>query len=84
VTFVNFVGYARLYFDTKSTAEMLEEWRTLICPFDMSMSYAFERFDLFLPTLLKENEIEHGFKLWLDEFLNLWFTLSGKRIWESV
>ena len=59
---VNFISYARIYFDITSTKEMLAEWRPMMCPFDMSMSYAFDRFNLFLPTVLKDNEIEHGFK----------------------
>ncbi len=62
VTFVNFVSYARIYFDANCTKEMLAEWRPLMCPFDMGMSYAFDRFNLFLPTLLRENENENGFK----------------------
>ena len=68
VTFVNFVSYARIYFNVNATKEMLEEWRPLMCPFDLSMVNAFERFDLFLPTLLREHEINSGFKYVFSQF----------------
>jgi hypothetical protein len=41
---------------------MLEEWRVLICPFDSEIKTAFERFDLFLPTIMYHEEEEHGYK----------------------
>jgi len=48
------------------------------------MVKAFELFDLFLPTLLNEPENEFGFKLWLNEFLELWLTSAMSRsYWES-
>jgi proteasome activator subunit 4 len=62
VTLVNFVCYARAYFDLCATKEMLADWRPMMCPFDLSFTQAFELFDLFLPSLLRENEIQHGFK----------------------
>ncbi len=63
---------------------MLAEWRPLMCPFDMSMMKAFELYDLFLPTLLNESEIQFGFKLWLEEFMQLWLTSATSRsYWES-
>lgn len=60
---------------------MLAQWRPILCPFDLSMSEAFERFKLFLPTVLLDNEL--GPSLWLNEFLNLWTTLSTRHYWES-
>jgi len=80
-SFANFIKYARIYFDESATQEMLAEWRPIICPFDLSMSKAFERLKLFLPTILYEHE--SGPKLWLNEFLNLWTTLSTRHYWES-
>ena len=56
ISFVNLVSFARIFFDLNATAEMLEEWRPLICPFDMSMNDAYERFNLFLPTLFPEHD----------------------------
>ena len=90
---------------------MLAEWRPLMCPFDLSMSKAFERFKLFMPTILYEHEkgprytieqfntiqvqltisilqfltlILNGKKsLWMNEFLNLWTSLSTRHYWET-
>lgn len=54
--------YARIYFDITSTKEMLDEWRPLLCPFSSSITEAFKRFDVFLPTILYEHEAENGYK----------------------
>jgi proteasome activator subunit 4 len=59
-TFLNFIHYARIYFDKNATKEMLNEWRPLICPFDMSMNDAFERFNLFLPTVMENDDHSNG------------------------
>jgi len=47
-SFGSFIPYARIYFEISATREMLEEWRQLMCPVDVTMSQAFERFRLFL------------------------------------
>lgn len=59
ISFVNLISFARIFFDLNATAEMLEEWRPLMCPFDMSMNDAFERFNLFLPTLFAQDETKN-------------------------
>ena len=80
-----FIHAARVYFDASATKEMLKLWKNLLCPYDTSMTTACERFNLFLPTLLYDEEEENlGFKLWLEEFLNLWFTLNARNSWETV
>jgi hypothetical protein len=33
-----------------------------MCPFDSEMSTAFERLKLFVPTIMYEEEAEHGYK----------------------
>ena len=38
------------YWDVGATQEMLDEWRPLRCPFDMTMIDSFELMALFLPT----------------------------------
>lgn len=83
-SFENFIKYARIYFSVDSTKEILEELRPLMCPFDVSMTKAFERYKLFLPTLVYEHEADMSFRLWITEFLNLWTTLNSKHFWESV
>lgn len=40
------------YFAPSATKEMLDEWRPLICPTDVTMSKAITYLELFLPTLL--------------------------------
>ena len=85
-TFVNFVEYARIYFEESATKEILEELRVMICPFDSAMNTAFERFELFLPTIFGDadkNAPAFSHQLWLGEFLNIWTTLSAKHFWES-
>jgi proteasome activator subunit 4 len=83
-TFIGFIRYARVYFDVNSTREMLDEWRRMLCPFDTSMSVAFERFKLFLPVVMYEHESVHGYKLWLTEILALWSSFTSKHFWDSV
>ena len=42
---------------------MLQEWKPLLCPFDTSMATAIERFSIFLPTVMyNEEEEERGYK----------------------
>ena len=82
-TFVSFIRYARIYFDINATHEMLDEWRRLLCPFDTSMGNALESCKLFLPTILYEHETARGYKLWLNEFLNLWTSFNSRHYWDS-
>ena len=62
-SFASFIPFARIYFDINATKEMLAEWRPIMCPFDVSMSKALERFSLFIPSILFEHEFEFGYKL---------------------
>jgi proteasome activator subunit 4 len=80
--FKTFVSLIRRYFKASSTSEMLEEWRPLMCLFDTSMKTAFDRFELFLPTLMDPSRFDKGFKLWIDEFLNLWISMQRPRAFE--
>lgn len=82
-SFCGFMPFARIYFDESATKEMLEEWRPMLCPFDVSMTNVFVRCSLFLPTILYEHEMEYGYKLWLAEFLNLWSTFRNNGFWEA-
>lgn len=62
---------------------MLDEWRPMLCPFDDSMYTAMNYFSMFLPTMLKPDQRQHGYELWLDEFLNIWLGFHGVPSWES-
>ena len=50
------------YFPVTATQEMLDEWRPLMCPFDVSMAEAMYFYDLFLPTLVPVEEYDQGYK----------------------
>lgn len=50
------------YFPVDATAEMLEEWRPLMCPFDVTMQKAITYFEIFLPTSLPPELHHKGFK----------------------
>ncbi|XP_033120997.1 proteasome activator complex subunit 4-like [Anneissia japonica] len=80
----NVVQSARVYFSDESTQEMLDEWRPLMCPFDYTMEVAITYFVLFLPTTLPPDKHQLGFKLWLDEFLQIWDSYHNSPQWEGV
>ncbi|KAM9847519.1 proteasome activator complex subunit 4A [Aulostomus maculatus] len=81
-------GLARLlinllkYFSESATQEMLDEWRPLFCPFDVTMQRAISYFELFLPTTLPPELHHKGFKLWFDEFISLWVSVQNLPSWE--
>lgn len=51
------------YFPAESTQEMLDEWRPLLCPFDVTHIKAMNNFEYFLPTNLPPSQQDKGFKL---------------------
>uniref|UniRef100_A0A8D2NT94 Proteasome activator subunit 4 n=1 Tax=Zosterops lateralis melanops TaxID=1220523 RepID=A0A8D2NT94_ZOSLA len=71
------------YFPEDATAEMLDEWRPLMCPFDVTMQKAITYFELFLPTTLPPELHHKGFKLWFDEFIGLWVSVQNLPQWEG-
>ncbi|KAM5165243.1 proteasome activator complex subunit 4 [Mantella aurantiaca] len=77
------VKVCRPYFPDDATAEMLEEWRPLMCPFDVTMQKAISYFELFLPTSLPPELHHKGFKLWFDEFMGLWLSVQNLPQWEG-
>ncbi|XP_077341678.1 proteasome activator complex subunit 4 [Lithobates pipiens] len=77
------VKACRPYFPDDATAEMLEEWRPLMCPFDVTMQKAISYFELFLPTSLPPELHHKGFKLWFDEFMGLWLSVQNLPQWEG-
>ncbi|XP_072293387.1 proteasome activator complex subunit 4A isoform X1 [Eucyclogobius newberryi] len=72
----------RPYFSDSATQEMLDEWRPLLCPFDVTMQRAISYFELFLPTTLPPERNDKGFKLWFEEMLNLWVSVQNLPSWE--
>uniref|UniRef100_A0A669AYM5 Proteasome activator Blm10 mid region domain-containing protein n=1 Tax=Oreochromis niloticus TaxID=8128 RepID=A0A669AYM5_ORENI len=73
----------RLYFPASSTKEMLDEWRPLLCVFDVVMQKAISNMELFLPTIMPPEEHSQGFQLWFDELMNLWMSLQNQPSWEG-
>ncbi|KAH7645848.1 proteasome activator complex subunit 4-like protein 2 [Dermatophagoides farinae] len=62
---------SKSYFSKDSTKEMLDEWKQYLCIHNEKYRLYMEYFSLFLPTLLPPEEHEFGFKLWLDDFIDM-------------
>ncbi|KAK1171117.1 proteasome activator complex subunit 4-like [Acipenser oxyrinchus oxyrinchus] len=77
------VKSCRPYFPEDATKEMLQEWRPLLCPFDVTMQKAISYFELFLPTTLPSALHQKGFKLWFDELMGLWVSVQNLPGWEG-
>ncbi|XP_044145613.1 proteasome activator complex subunit 4 isoform X2 [Bufo gargarizans] len=77
------VKACRPYFPDDATAEMLEEWRPLLCPFDVTMQKAIGYLELFLPTSLPPELHHKGFRLWFDELMGLWLSVQNLPQWEG-
>ncbi|KAF7220060.1 proteasome activator complex subunit 4A isoform X2 [Nothobranchius furzeri] len=76
------VKNCRPYFSETATQEMLDEWRPLLCPFDVTMQRAISYFELFLPTTLHPELHHKGFQLWFDELISLWVSVQNFPSWE--
>lgn len=74
---------ARVYFSDDATQEMLDEWRPLMCPFDITFAKAMQYFSLFLPTTLPPEKHDKGFKLWFDELVGFWDSCHNSPSWEQ-
>ncbi|XP_062510278.1 proteasome activator complex subunit 4-like [Corticium candelabrum] len=80
---ISVIKCTRTYFPASSTAEMLEEWRPYLCPFDMSMVEKVGLLCAFLPTQVMPDEHNISFKLWFDEFMRLWDDCQNNVQWED-
>ncbi len=78
------VRCSRDYFPAEATAEMLDEWRPLLCPFDVTMGKAMAYFEMFLPTLDVSGRAETTYKLWFGEFMSFWEACLNAPPWEPV
>lgn len=59
-------------------------FRPYLCPFDVGMSKGLNYLELFLPTVVrKPDEINQGFKLWLDELMTIWDCNPNSPSWEQ-
>ncbi len=82
-TLRNIVKACREYFPIEATQEMLDEWRPLLCPFDVTMAMGINLFETFMPTKILPENHHRGFKLWLDEFIGLWSMCHNQPSWEG-
>ena len=79
----NLVRDCRTYFPAESMQEMLDEWRPLLCPFDVTVIKGLQYLDLFLPTNLMEHEMDKGFRLWFKELIDMWDSFQNNPSWEK-
>uniref|UniRef100_H2Z3X1 Proteasome activator complex subunit 4 C-terminal domain-containing protein n=1 Tax=Ciona savignyi TaxID=51511 RepID=H2Z3X1_CIOSA len=78
------VRCCRNYFSLDETQEMLDEWRPLLCPSDVTMSQGSQYLEWFLPTLtFTEEERSGSWMLWKDEFLSLLESVRNGPSWEQ-
>ena len=83
-TLKTLIRCSRAYFPEGSTQKMLDEWRPLMCPFDVTMGVAMSYFEMFLPTFDCYDKRETTYLLWFDEFMSFWTTCSNGPPWEAV
>ena len=50
------------YFPVESTEEMLEEWRPLLCPFDVTIVEGLKYIAMFIPVSMPPEHKDRGFK----------------------
>ena len=72
---------SRSFFPENTTQELLDELRPLLCPWDRSICVGFDYLSLFLPTTIHIDP-KLTYKLWLEEFLNMWLTFGNGPAWE--
>jgi proteasome activator subunit 4 len=72
------------YFAANATAEMLAEWRPMLCPFDGCMEDAIQYLSNFLPVHLPPEDHDRGFKLWLEEIMDLYTASTDGLYCETV
>ncbi|KAK7103315.1 proteasome activator complex subunit 4B-like [Littorina saxatilis] len=77
------VRLCRTYFSDESTGEMLEEWRPMLCPYDVTVIRGLGYYELFLPTSLPPEKHHMGFKLWFQEMLDMWYSYRNCPSWET-
>lgn len=64
---------------------MLDEWRPLLCPFDITVIKGLKYMELFLPTLfITEPERNTSWRLWFNEMIAFWESIHNGPVWEFV
>lgn len=78
------IRHSSPYFATNATAEMMDEWRPLMCPHDVTTNKAVVYFEMFLPTFNKKDQRDSSFDLWFDELMAFWEACDNSPMWEGV
>lgn len=63
---------------------MLDEFRPLMCPFDVSMGKGMAYLDMFLPTFNVAHVRESTYLLWFDELMSFWQACLNSAPFETV
>jgi proteasome activator subunit 4 len=63
---------------------MLQEWRPLMCPFDVTMAKAMSYLEMFLPTFNTQERRDVTFGLWFDELMAFWKACPNTTVWEPT
>ncbi|KAH3856831.1 hypothetical protein DPMN_099426 [Dreissena polymorpha] len=77
------VRNCRCYFPLECTQEMLDEWRPLLCPFDVTVIKGLQYLELFLPTHHDPEHMDKGFRLWFQELIDMWDSFHNSPSWEK-
>ncbi|XP_064602863.1 proteasome activator complex subunit 4-like [Liolophura sinensis] len=83
-TLKGLVRVCRPYFPLEATQEMLDEWRPLLCPYDITIIKGLGYFENFLPTKLPPEHHSKGFKLWFEEMMNMWDSFHNTPSFENL
>lgn len=63
----------------------MDEFRPKLCPLNsVDMTSAMKCLELFLPCTVKPEEADISYKLWFEEFMNLWTVCHDACAWENV
>lgn len=73
------------YFPLSATKEILDEFKPLLCPYDVTFTDGFKHLEWFLPTLaVGEIERRNTWHLWFKEFFTMWESIHSCPGFEAV
>jgi hypothetical protein len=78
---VQLIEHARRFFPESATAEILEAFRPLMCPHDISIFKGQGLLCLLLPTNRKHDK-PAPYHLWFDEFIAMWPWIENMPSWD--
>ncbi|XP_063231181.1 proteasome activator complex subunit 4-like isoform X2 [Bacillus rossius redtenbacheri] len=83
-TLESLVRTVKPYFPLSATKEMFDEWRPMLCPFEVTaIGSAVETMEWFLPVTLSPEDSHLGYKLWFSELMALWEACHNCAAWEE-